>query len=346
MPAIDTAMHDFMSDPYIFSEFINIFVFNGKPVLTAKDLDDKDSNLSQMIDFKENKTAAAISDSAATVERYRDVIKKAVIKDSFILLAIENQTNISMIMPVRNALYDMLNYQSQIKALQRKNKIERSTYANSGYFLSGMTATDKICPVITFVFYYGEKPWTGPVTLHEMLNTNELPKEFLSFLPDYRINLIDIHNISDDIPMSEDLTIVIYLLKYRGQKGRLKYYIQNNPEIFEKVPEHLLNLISVILDTPWLIHEKNKYISKKGRVNMCTAIKEWYEEALSEGESRGKIEGKAEGKIEGKIEGKAEGLNLAGEIIKRKKHGESPAAIARALNIEQTEVLLITHLLD
>ena len=53
MPAIDTAMHDFMSDPYIFSEFINIFVFNGKPVLTAKDLDDKDSNLSQMIDFKE-----------------------------------------------------------------------------------------------------------------------------------------------------------------------------------------------------------------------------------------------------------------------------------------------------
>lgn len=79
MPAIDTAMHDFMSDPYIFSEFINIFVFNGKPVLTAKNLDDKDSNLSQMIDFKENKTAAGISGSAAAVERYRDVIKKAVI---------------------------------------------------------------------------------------------------------------------------------------------------------------------------------------------------------------------------------------------------------------------------
>ena len=59
---------------------------------------------------------------------------------------------------------------------------------------------------------------------------------------------------------------------------------------------------------------------------MCTAIKEWYEEALSEG--------------------KTEGLSLSEEIIKRKKHCESPAAIARALNIEHTQVLLITHLLD
>ena len=99
--------------------------------------------------------------------------------------------------------------------------------------------------------FFNAVSYTHLVTLHEMLNTNELPKEFLPFLPYYRINLIDIHNISDDIPMSEDLTIVIYLLKYRGQKGRLQYYIQNNPEIFEKVPEHLLNLISVILDTPW-----------------------------------------------------------------------------------------------
>ena len=169
-----------------------------------------------MIDFKENKTATGISGSAATVERYRDVIKKAVIKNSFILLAIENQTNISMIMPVRNALYDMLNYQSQIKALQRKNKIERSTYANSGYFLSGMTDKDKLIPVITFVFCYGEKPWTGPLTLYEMFDTNEIPKAFFPFLPDYRINLIDIHSINDNISMSEDLTIIIYLLKYRG----------------------------------------------------------------------------------------------------------------------------------
>ena len=51
-------------------------------------------------------------------------------------------------------------------------------------------------------------------------------------------------------------------------------------------------------------------------------------------------------KLRTKIEGKAEGLNLAGEIIKRKEHVQSRQAIRRALNIEQTEVLLITHLLD
>ena len=116
------AMHDFMSDPYIFSEFINLFVFNGKTVLTAQDLSNEDSTLSQVIDAKEN-TGADAAVNAVNIERYRDIIKKAILQNHFILLAIENQTNISMIMPVKNALYDLLNYQSQIKAFQHKNKI-------------------------------------------------------------------------------------------------------------------------------------------------------------------------------------------------------------------------------
>lgn len=209
------AMHDFMSDPYIFSEFINLFVFNGKTVLTAQDLSNEDSTLSQVIDAKEN-TGADAAVNAVNIERYRDIIKKAILQNHFILLAIENQTNISMIMPVKNALYDLLNYQSQIKAFQHKNKNAKAISGKSAYFLSGMTDKDKLIPVITFVFCYGEKPWTGPLTLYEMFDTNEIPKAFFPFLPDYRINLIDIHSINDNISMSEDLTIIIYLLKYRG----------------------------------------------------------------------------------------------------------------------------------
>ena len=93
-------MHDFMSDPYIFSEFINLFVFNGKTVLTAQDLSNEDSTLSQVIDAKEN-TGADAAVNAVNIERYRDIIKKAILQNHFILLAIENQTNISMIMPVK-----------------------------------------------------------------------------------------------------------------------------------------------------------------------------------------------------------------------------------------------------
>lgn len=84
--------------------------------------------------------------------------------------------------------------------------------------------------------------------------------------------------------------------------------------------------ISILLNIPWLIKEKEKYISKEGCVDMCTAIKEWYEEALSEG--------------------KTDGLNLAGEIIKRKKDGETPEAIALALKLDRQQVYLITHLLE
>lgn len=55
-------------------------------------------------------------------------------------------------MPVRMMLYDGLNYTEQIRQLDRNKK-----FKNSDEFLSGMKKDDKLLPIVTIVFYYGEK---------------------------------------------------------------------------------------------------------------------------------------------------------------------------------------------
>ncbi len=42
-----------------------------------------------------------------------------------------------------------------------------------------MKRTDKFSPVITIVIYYGEEPWDGARSLHEMLN---IPNEFKKYV--------------------------------------------------------------------------------------------------------------------------------------------------------------------
>lgn len=316
MSAIDAAMHDFMSDPHIFSDFINTFIFDGQPIIAPESLSNEDSNLAQFI-YNDKKQPISI-------ERHRDIIKSATIHGTYIFLAIENQTNISAVMPVRSALYDALNYHKQIETIAKINKI--SGKLSSTNYLSGFTDDDLLVPIVTIVFYYGETPWNTPRNLYELLNTNRLPSKLYNLIPNYHINIVDIHNIGDTMPIPGDLGIIVHLLKYRSHKKLLKSYIKDNPDFFTRVPQRLLNLITILLNIPWLIKEKEKYISKEGCVDMCTAIKEWYEEALSEG--------------------KTDGLNLAGEIIKRKKDGETPEAIALALKLDRQQVYLITHLLE
>ena len=50
---------------------------------------------------------------------------------------------------------------------------------NPNEFLSRMKRTDKFSPVITIVIYYGEEPWDGARSLHEMLN---IPNEFKKYV--------------------------------------------------------------------------------------------------------------------------------------------------------------------
>ena len=79
---------------------------------------------------------------------------------------------------------------------------------------TGMNKSDKIHPIITLIFYYGESPWDGPVTLSGMMT--DIPEELRPLFSDYKINLVQILDsghyqfYNEDVRSVFDITQKIY----------------------------------------------------------------------------------------------------------------------------------------
>ena len=95
-------------------------------------------------------------------QRWRDILKSAIIKSSeygiFVLMGIENQSDIHYAMPVKNMIYDAMEYGSQVREAATKHK-KKKDYDNKDEFLSGFKKSDKLTPVITLTVYWGPDEW-------------------------------------------------------------------------------------------------------------------------------------------------------------------------------------------
>ena len=131
----DTITKNYMRNTDIFADFFNGYIYNGKEIIKSTELFDVDtSNIAILPSFKGTKPV--------TIQKYRDILKKAVLKQSdtayYLLLGIENQSDIHYAMPVRNMLYDALMYSQQVEEIANHNK-ESKTYSSQAEFLSGIT---------------------------------------------------------------------------------------------------------------------------------------------------------------------------------------------------------------
>ena len=142
-------------------------------------------------------------------------------------------------------------------------------------------------PVITLVIYFGASEWDGPICIHDMLNTNN--KRLLSFVPDYRINLIAPAQVPDEDfeKFSTDFRDVLQFIKCSKDEESLARLAEDNERFVRMNPE-TAELINLITDS------KLKLTVEEGTVNMCQAIQQMRE--------RSKAAGLAEGKVEGRLE--------------------------------------------
>ena len=109
MGNIDKLTTKFMNHNDVFADAFNFFIYNGEKIIDASTLKPMDSHiLLDIFDWDKPKQ------SYKTVQKYRDVFKQAVIKyngeAAYVLLGVENQTDIHYAMPVRNMIYDALSY--------------------------------------------------------------------------------------------------------------------------------------------------------------------------------------------------------------------------------------------
>lgn len=138
-----------MSDNEKFADVFNYILYDGKKVIKPEQLSGCDPN-ELLLDKDKN-------DLVVTKDKMRDIKKSWVLKRdeeyTYLLMGVENQTDVHYAMPLRAMLYDALEYDSQYKAIAKEHRKNKDL--NEKEFISGFSKEDKIIPVITVVVYYG-----------------------------------------------------------------------------------------------------------------------------------------------------------------------------------------------
>lgn len=105
----DNVTKEYMKDNRRFADVFNSFVYEGEQVIKPENLQEQDTT--ELLNFY------GISDKLISRQEFRDVLKKCVLmrdeKAHYLLFGIENQSNIHYAMPVKNCIYDALNYGAQ-----------------------------------------------------------------------------------------------------------------------------------------------------------------------------------------------------------------------------------------
>ena len=290
----DTALSTWLGDEKRFADLYNGSVFQGRQMVKAENLKSGKANFKEVIQEQNG--------ILNQIERNRDIVMKWDDGIHLMVLACENQERIHYALPVRTMLYDGLSYAEQIRQLKKNRK--KTEKMSSDEYLSGMKKEDRLYPVSTLVFYYGDKPWDGSVDLHGLLKKSENPEleeKIKMLIPNYHINLLDVNQIEDTSMYKTDLQTILEMLKYRQDKELMQKYVQEHEGYFRHVDRDTYNVLRVLLKAEKQMDEiKNQ---EKEEVDMCQALQEIFDDGRNEGFMQGHELGISEGHKLGFSEG-------------------------------------------
>lgn len=200
---------------------------------------------------------------------------------TYFLLGIENQSEVHYAMPVRNMLYDSLNYSGQVSRIEKNHKKCKDKLSSAEY-LSGVTKSDKITPVITLVLYWGNEAWDGPKSLYEMFKETDL--DILRYVNDYHINLIEPKDIKDFSKFRTELGKVLEFINASDSLAKMKEILENNHEYYLHMDLESARMIETFGKAKI---DMKQYEKNKEEVDMCKAIEDMILEGKQEGIQEG-----------------------------------------------------------
>lgn len=116
----DIKAKNYLNDNERFADLCNYYFYRGKQVLKPEDLEEQDTT--------EVLSVFGINSREIQLQKWRDLLKKVIIKRTkscnYVIIGIENQTDIHYAMPVRNMIYDALNYGNQVKEAAKGHKAD------------------------------------------------------------------------------------------------------------------------------------------------------------------------------------------------------------------------------
>ena len=288
MGKADVNVNIWLSEKKRFANLFNGVIYGGRQVILPEDLEEVNPVSSVSVKNRTGKTK--------NMKKYRDIIMKWRNQATFVLLANESQDMVHYAMPHKVMLYDGMDYETQIrnnwKNFNDRRKQNKKTgqpleHLTAGEYLSRFRKKDRLIPIISLVFYYGSEPWDGPVDLYDMFQlegTKEENEILEKYLPNYKINLVDAERLKDVEKFSDDLQVILTMLRYRDSKEELTDYINENKKFFQNVDYETSQAMKAFLNMKQIPGETEQ---KEETVDMCKAIQEMYDDGVKDGIQRG-----------------------------------------------------------
>ena len=274
MGKFDAESKKYLSINRIFADAFNFLIYDGEPVIKPEALHAVDT------------TEIAIPyghGARVPIQKYRDIMKIwAAMQDEdavYVLLGGEAQNKVHYAMPVRDMLYDSINYVSQVDEAKRSYRNHGEEGGELSFeagelkirltqeeFLSGFRKGDKLIPVITAVIYFGPDEWDGPMSIHDMLKVSD--ERMLRVIPNYTINLIAPAGIDDEDfgKFNTDLGLAMKVIKYQ-RTSAVEIIQQTNHRKIDRGTAEFLNRV-VNLN---LVYQEP---AEEGGVDMCKAMED------------------------------------------------------------------------
>lgn len=284
----DTVTKDYISDTVVFADVFNYYIYGGRQVIDPGQLTERDPG--------EIALPYGADGAVVPIQKFRDVQKLCMVMSDgrlrFVLYGVENQTEVHYAMPVKNNLYDALDYARQVEEAAKSHRKDRERNKeskaaavknkkalSSGEFLSGFWKEDRLIPSVTVTLYFGSEEWQGPMSLFEMM---EEDPRILSCMDDYHVRLIAPAQMEEEeiMKFQSSLREVLLFIKYSKDKKNLAKMLKQNEERFQDMERRAADVIEVIT------HAGLKFKEVEGRVNVCQAIQEMREEERIKGEDR------------------------------------------------------------
>ena len=149
--------------------------------------------------------------------------------------------------------------------------------------LSGMKKEEKFCPVLSLVVYYGQEPYDGAMTLHELLKWEESTSKLKKYITNYHINIFDYHNQNNFEEFHTELQLLFNFLRYSSDKEGLKKLLADHKAGYYNVDNETYQMIATLTNSQNLLKYDGEHKKEEGN-DMCKAIEEMIEDGIEQGQ--------------------------------------------------------------
>lgn len=329
----DLSLVRYYEDEERYADLLNGYVFEGRQVISAKDVVMQDSRKTGVQEESENKKKLH--------QRYRDSVRSVIFGVNCVLIAIENQDLIHYAMPIRVMSGDAMEYDEQLRGIQRYHK-KMNDLTNAAEFLGKYAKTDKVPAAISLVVYYGKEPWDGARDLYDLLDLTDVPDELRKMVNHYPIYVLEVHKFQNTEWFQTDLREVFAFIQLADDKEKLAEFVEQSGERLDNMSADACEVIAAVTKTKEFMFRDARYRNAKGGVNMCKGMLDWLAEkeelGLQRGLQHGIQQGLEQGRQQGLEQGRQQGLEQAADALFL--HGMSVEEIAAVFQIEMDMVKL------